>query len=94
MSFVLIFFLLQQFLIVLPYIGLFGQQQWETRGDLIWSLLGLAFLGVYQARAFSRFYGTGKLWSALVALLSTVLFAAVIMAYRLLLFYKIVYLNH
>lgn len=94
LSFVLIFFLLQQFLIVLPFIGLIGQQQWEARGDLIASFVGLIFLGFYQARAFSRFYGTGKLWSALAALLSTVLFAGVIMAYRLLLFYKIVYLNH
>lgn len=94
LSFVLLFFLLQQFLIVLPFIWLIGQQQWEARGDLLSSLIGLAFLGFYQARAFRRFYSTGKLWSALAALLSTILFAGVIMAYRLLLFYKILYLSH
>ncbi|MVM37410.1 DUF3667 domain-containing protein [Spirosoma sp. HMF3257] len=94
LSFVLIFLLLQQFLIILPYVFLFGQQQWMTRGDQIWSFLGLALLGFYQARAFKRFYGTSKLWSASAALLGTLLFAGIIMAYRLILFYKILYLSH
>ncbi|GAB4023645.1 hypothetical protein GCM10028808_74500 [Spirosoma migulaei] len=94
LSFVLIFFLLQQFLIVLPFIWIIGQLQWEARGDLIASLIGLVFLGFYQARAFRRFYGTGTIWSVFAALLSTVLFAGVIMAYRLILFYKILYLTH
>lgn len=94
LSFVLIFFLLQQLLVVLPIIGLIGLHQWEVRGDLITSLLGLAFVGFYLARGFKRFYGTGPVWSAFAAILSTVLFMGVVMAYRLLLFYKIVWLSH
>ncbi|MVM28521.1 DUF3667 domain-containing protein [Spirosoma sp. HMF4905] len=94
LSFVLLYFLVQQFLIVLPFIWLFGQEQWAARGDLIWSLLSLILVGLYQAKAFSRFYQVDRRWSVLAALLSTVLFAGVVMAYRLLLFYKIVYLSH
>jgi hypothetical protein len=94
LSFVLLFFLLQQILVVLPIIGLIGVHQWEERGDLIVSLLGLAFVGVYLARGFKRFYGTGPVMSGFGALLSTILFTGVVMAYRLLLFYKIVWLSH
>ncbi|MBO0934265.1 DUF3667 domain-containing protein [Fibrella aquatilis] len=93
-AFMLLFMLLEKLLIAVPFMALFGQQGWVSYGDRLVTLIGLLSLAIYLFLAFRRFYQTGVVWSLLTATLSSLTLAAIVVAYRMMLFYKIVLTSH
>jgi Protein of unknown function (DUF3667) len=93
-SFVLIYLLFHQLFISRPFVWLFGDEAWRHYGDAINSLFGLFMLGLYLFVGFRKFYGVGRIWALTTALTTAVLFAFVLLGYRMLMFYKIVLLAH
>ena len=90
----LLFMLLEKLLIPVPFMALFGPQAWVRYGDLLVSAIGLLALGTYLTLAFRRFYQAGAIWSLLAAALSSLTLAVIVVAYRMVLFYKIIYTGH
>ncbi len=92
-SFMLALFMIQM-IIAIPFTWLFGYEAWGRIGDDASSFTVMVLLGVYLSFAFKKFYNIKKNWSIVAALICTILFTLIIMAYRLFLFYKIVLLAH
>ena len=92
--FVLLFLLMYTFIVQTPLIWIFGEQGWKAGGDTITALAGMIIIGVYLAVAFKKFYYAKKPWTIAASVISTLLFAGVIVGYRMFLFYKIVALAH
>ncbi len=92
-SFVLLFFLLQLALII-PLSLLIGQSDYSRQFDMVISLISLGGIGVYLSLAFRRFYQINRPWSAVAAFAGSVAFIALVVGYRMLLFYKIMYSGH
>ncbi|RZM19016.1 MAG: hypothetical protein EOO88_39240 [Pedobacter sp.] len=93
-AFLLLFLLLETFIIILPIQWLFSQGTWVNSLDALVSVLSLVVVAVYLFLAFRRFYRTSVLWSVLAALASSGTFFIIVVTYRLLLFYKIVRFGH
>ncbi|MBC7893039.1 MAG: DUF3667 domain-containing protein [Sphingobacteriaceae bacterium] len=92
-AFVLLFYLLQ-IVLILPFKLLSGQFNDSPLLDTITSLSSLLVFGFYLFLAFRRFYQTGQWASGAAAVLSSVTFVALVVGYRMLLFYKIMYTGH
>lgn len=93
-AFLLLLMLVETFVLIVPFQLLFDQRLWRIYGDSFVSLVSLLAFAVYLFMAFRRFYRTGTFWSLLAALFSSATLVAVIVTYRMLLFYKITQLNH
>lgn len=93
-AFMLLFMLLITFVVVVPFEWLFGQQSWVAFGDRYVSVLVLTVLTAYLSLAFRHFYRTSVFWSLLSAVVSSGMLAVLIVAYRMVLFYKIIHTGH
>ncbi|MBO0935195.1 DUF3667 domain-containing protein [Fibrella sp. HMF5335] len=94
MAFMLLYMLVVTFLVAMPIQHFMGIQAWVRYGDGLVSFIILFALAIYLFIAFRRFYRTGVVWSLLAAMLSSVTLAVLVFAYRMVLFYKIVYAGH
>jgi hypothetical protein len=93
-AFMLLFMLIETFLFIIPFRWLLDERAWRAYGDILVSFTSLLAFAVYLFLAFRRFYRTGIVWSLLVALVSSIMLAVLVVAYRMLLFYKIVHMGH
>lgn len=93
-AFLLLFFLLQGALLILPARLLTGQSGDSPNLDLVFSLSTLVVLVVYLFVGFRRFYQTPRGWSGVAAVLGTLAFPLLVIGYRMLLFYKIIGFGH
>ncbi len=88
-TFLVLFYIAQYFLLVLPF-SWFNKID-SNRFDLVVSMLGLLVLAVYFAIAAKRFYAISRVKAVLSALFIVLLFTFALYAYRMFLFYKILY---
>lgn len=89
-AFLLLYFVAQYFLVQLPF-GWFTGIEYNSTFDLIVSVAGLLVLSVYFAIAAKRFYAVSGLKTVLSGLFIVLLFTFTLYAYRIFLFYKILY---
>jgi hypothetical protein len=92
-AFVLCYFFLQIYLLMLPFYY-FTDSTYSSTFDTLTGILTSVVIGVYFAIASRRFYKASFLWSVIAAIIIGVLFFEVIQAYRMLLFFKIVYVKY
>jgi hypothetical protein len=92
-AFVLCYFFLQIYLLMLPFYYFTGSTYSSTFDNLI-GILTSVVIGVYFAIASRRFYKASFLWPVVAAIIIGLLFFEVIQAYRMLLFFKIVYFKY
>jgi uncharacterized protein DUF3667 len=92
MAFLLLYFLLANYLISLPLYAV-NSSSYNAVLDTSFGILSLSVMFLYLFFAVKRFYNTSIAWSVVSALLTTASFFVAIQGYRMLLFYKIVYLH-
>jgi hypothetical protein len=92
-AFVLCYFFLQIYLIILPFYYFTGLH-YSVDFDTISSLMTSVVVGVYIAVASRRFYKASYLWSVIAGIIMGVCFFEIIQVYRMLLFFKIVYIKY
>ena len=90
-AFTLCFFFIQTYLVIIPLYFIQNADLSENI-DMIIGILSCIILGCYFAVAGRRFYKAGILWSVLTGLVVGVCVVVFIQVYRMVLFYKIVYL--
>ncbi len=90
-TFVLCLFFLQSYLITWPYY-LITQTNYSELFDGITGVLTAVAIGAYFAIASRKFYKTRLFWSILTGLVVGGGFLYIMQVYRMLLFYKIIYL--
>jgi len=93
-AFLLLFFLLQGVLVILPTRLLTGQSGDSATLELLFSLSTLLVLGAYLFVGFRRFYQISRARAIGAAALGTLAFPLLVIGYRMLLFYKILFLAH
>ncbi len=93
-AFLLLIMLAETFVLVVPFQWLFDQRSWRLYGDSFVLLVSLLVFAGYLFIAFRRFYQTGAVWSLSAAMLSSAALVIVIVAYRMVLFYKNVSTSH
>lgn len=89
-SFVLIYFTAYTVLIVKPFYWL-SHVNFSSTFDLVTSVINMVVFAVYLTLAAVRYYGVSRLWGVVSSLITTVLFVVLLMGYRLLIFYKIIW---
>jgi len=87
-AFTLCFFFLQTYLITIPFYFI----QNSENVDMISGIISCVILGWYFAIASRRFYKAHIIWSIVTALIIGVCVVGFIQVYRMVLFYKIIYL--
>ncbi len=90
-TFILILFTLSSLIITTPYHRWISPEQSGSSFDAINSFISLTLAAVYFGFASMRFYKVGWLRSILGAVVVTLVFMVSLMAYRMILFYKIIY---
>ena len=93
MAFMLLFYILEFYLLTLPIQWLLRRNDYSGRLDALLSLIGLAVFGVYLFGGVRRFYGVSPGKAVLAVALTLLTFVAVLYGYRMLLFYKILLLQ-
>jgi len=91
MAFMLLFYILEFYLVTLPIQWLLNRDDYSGRLDAILSFAGLAVFGVYLFAGFRRFYDVGLAKSLLATAFTLLTFVFALYGYRMLLFYKIIY---
>jgi hypothetical protein len=92
MAFLLLYFLLANYIVHLPFYAINGTS-YNALFDTFFGVLSLTVMFLYLVFAAKKFYNTSLLWSLIAAILTTASFFAAVQGYRMLLFYKIVYLH-
>ncbi|MBC7399976.1 MAG: DUF3667 domain-containing protein [Mucilaginibacter sp.] len=92
-AFVLCYFFLQIYLIIIPFYWL-TKIPYSNTFDNLSGILTSSVVGIYFAIASRRFYKASFLWSVIAGLIIGVIFFDIIQAYRMLLFFKIVYFKY
>jgi hypothetical protein len=90
--FMLLFFLLEDYLLTRPFYTITGVEYSENF-DNFFQIFTIIIFSVYLFFAFRKFYKASVAWSIIAALAITLSFFFLIQYYRMLLFYKIVYWN-
>ena len=93
-SFLLLFFLVQGVVLLLPVRLLTSQTGDSTSLDLVFSLSTLVVLGIYLFAGFRQFYHLSRARATGAAALGTLAFPLLVVGYRMLLFYGILHMSH
>lgn len=91
-AFILLLTLAGFYLLSVPYALIYGVG-YSANYDDIYSMLMEIIIAVYAGFAIRRFYKTRIIWTILAALIIGITFFPFIQVYRMLLFFKIIYLS-
>ncbi|MGF7081106.1 DUF3667 domain-containing protein [Mucilaginibacter sp. UYCu711] len=92
-AFILCYFFLQIYLLIIPFYY-FTKIPYSPDFDNISSLMTAIIIGGYFAIASRRFYKASMVWSVITGCIIAFSFFELIQAYRMLLFFKIVYFKY
>nr|WP_235985869.1 DUF3667 domain-containing protein [Mucilaginibacter segetis] len=92
-SFLLLFYLLFTLLVGKPFYWII-HGNFSAMFDTVASILSLLILGVYFGIAARRFYGVSNWYTAFCSVLVMVIFTITLIAYRMALFYMVIYTMH
>jgi hypothetical protein len=89
-TFLMLYYIASRYLVELPF-SWFSKDNYNSTFDLITTFVSLLILSVYFAKAAKRFYATSTLQTVLSGIYIALVFTLGIYAYRMFLFYKILY---
>lgn len=92
-SFILIYFTLFTLLVVKPFYWI-TNVEFSSKFDVTTTVINMVVFASYFTIAAKRFYKTGVYQAFSGALITTVMFAAILTGYRLLIFYKLMWTMH